>query len=74
MKQLELLHSQRVLRDLRDEVDSRLDRVVRSSVQGEGVATESGTHFSCPDSILEAVRCWPEMGWPDQLEKMCESN
>ncbi len=60
----ELAHARRVLQNLRDEVDDRLSSVVRSHVQGEGVA--EGTSLS-GDPLLEAIRCWPELGWPNQL-------
>ena len=62
-----MLHAQEVLASLRDEVDMRLSGVVRSSVQGEDVAELFGT----PDPIpsIGADRCWPEMGWPNQLEE-----
>jgi len=63
----EMAHAQGVLRSLRDSVDSRLDSVVRSSVQGEGVADSPGGTPLSEDHLLEAIRCWPELGWPNQL-------
>jgi len=46
MRQLELLHSQRVLCNLRHGVDDLVDRMVRSPVQGEGVQNFVLTPFS----------------------------
>ena len=61
----ELGRAQRILGTLRREVDSYTARVVHQDVQGEGVAKDP---FCTPVSdadVLDAVRCWPEVGWPD---------
>jgi len=64
----DLAHAQQVLRSLRDEVDERLSSVVRSTYKGEDVAESLfGTPVSDPS--LDAIRCWPETGWPDQLRE-----
>ena len=64
----ELGHAQRTLGNFRQRVDEHLARVVHQDVQGEGVAkVPFGTASS--DPYLYAGRCWPEVGWPDQLEE-----
>ena len=62
----ELGRAQRILGSLRLEVDSRTARVVHQDVQGEGVQNSVLTPSSVPPRSL---RCWPEVGWPNQLEK-----
>ena len=62
----ELGRAQRILGTLRDEVDSYTARVVHQDVQGEGVQQSLLTPVSDPP--IDAIRCWPEVGWPNQLE------
>ena len=65
----ELGRAQRILGTLRREVDSSIARVVHQDVQGEGVAEgQFGTPIS-DAVVLDAVRHWPEAGWPYNLEE-----
>ena len=65
----ELGYAQRTLSSLRASIDSRLDRVVRSNVQGEGVAKGLFCTASSDPNPFNADRYWPEPGWPAQLEE-----
>ncbi len=64
-----LAHAQATLAMLRAEVDNRLASVVHQDVQGEGVQMD--LPFDAPDlsSPLRSVRCWPEIGWPNQVSE-----
>ena len=66
----ELGRAQRILGTLRREVYSYIARVVHQDVQGEGVANRSVGTLTPISVVLAAVRCWPEVGWPDQLEEL----
>ena len=69
MTKEDFAHAQYVLRGLRVSLDSRLDRVVRSAVQGEDVDKSLFVTASSDQPSFVADRYWPEAGWPDQLKE-----
>ena len=60
MSGTDLAHAQRTLETLRHRVDEGIASVVASDYREEG-----GDNSVVPS--IDAIRCWPEAGWPNQL-------